>query len=199
MTQAEPVEAACQVVFEGRDPHDGGPRGAEVQCPEGVVEASALQMAADDAIGEVSFDGFSRRQYFDLATEIWFDFDAEERRWVAEPGQNFIRAMVIVSPRLAERGYRDFACSYGAQVGADGLPRDVELSCLVGGEDRRSLVALAENSVRQAVESMRFVPTGYPYCFTDIEHHSMFVIGEAESGDPSGYLDRLPAFCGQAE
>lgn len=198
--QGEPVEAVCALEFGVRD--RGGPQWVIAHCPSDIAHAGELQAAANTALERVPLGRWGRRIAFRLADEIIFEFDSGQGGWRAIPGQNFIWTEAQASPRLPERGYLSIGCSYGAQIGTDGVPRDVEVYCLLDGERPRRLTDMTEDDVTAAVENMRFVPTDFGYCFTDVMAITLsrFMVGDpdsAETGDVSAYLEELPGFCNQ--
>lgn len=197
----DPIEAVCTLEYGVRD--RGGPQWVIAHCPTDIAHAGELQSAVNAALERVPLGRWGRRIAFRLADEIVFEFDNDDGGWNALPGQNFIWTEAQPSPRLPERGYLSVGCSYGAQIGTDGVPRDVEVYCLLDGERPLSLTRITEDDVIAAVENMRFVPTAFEYCFTDqsVITISRMLVGDprsAETGDARGYLDQLPPFCDQS-
>ncbi|MEN0653475.1 MULTISPECIES: hypothetical protein [Hyphobacterium] len=184
----EPNIARCRVEYGGENPEIGGPRSLRATCSADAEEADLLQATADAALERVSVRGIDRHQYVELARDIRFRFDPDTRSYSAIPGQDFIRGIPAIPPRIMARG-DSYACSFGIEVDGDGSPDDHELTCLVEGERRYVFMGDAQRSVRNAIRATRFVPTGESYC-----HADRYAI-EIDGYGPQAYIDQLPRYC----
>jgi hypothetical protein len=192
------AEAECLVSAQMRSDARTYPAQITLSCPADVDDAQGLQAAADAAMARLNLDpprgrDFTRVEYT-IANAV--AFGRTESGWAPLPGQEIVFGPPAFPRRAMENGADLAACATGYMPDPAGVPRDVQVSCLIN-DGRADSMRLMNEAMARSVANTRMVPVDARYCHTaEVGVQGVARGSWSDYEGPGLDLSRLPTFCG---
>lgn len=192
---ADRVDCALDHVQDDR--RDLYPSRIVASCPADHAEADLIQTAADASMAALVLDPPRATRYdspFELADQLTMVRD--EETWRAEFGQEIIFRPAAFPARAVERGADLAYCAIGVHPDAQGVPRQIAVSCLVNN-DQRGSIGQMKRDMREAARNWRYAPVDARYCYDRqiAITASIYVGGRLQSRGPELDPEQLPEMC----